>query len=85
MLGAFRSFLNELENAFPYSYRQGDFWKIERALEELSVGSTEGMIMSSDMAVHIVRKPADLVERLLFLQRSVLDEIVAAKRSWQDA
>jgi hypothetical protein len=69
VIGAFRSFLKEVERKYPYSYEAGDFAPLVDMLSDLSRESTDAGIRLSDMAVVLAREPASLIERLYILEK----------------
>jgi hypothetical protein len=69
VIGAFSSFLKEVEREYPASYENGDFEHLVSMLSDLSNETTAGGIRLSDMAVHLARKSAPLIERLYFLEK----------------
>jgi len=72
MLGAFRKLLAEIERAYPYLYRQGDFEPLAEMFSDLSNETSSAGIRISDMAVELSRK-GSLLERMFYLDRLVKD------------
>jgi hypothetical protein len=69
VIGAFSSFLKEVEREYPYSYEAGEFAPLIDMLSDLSRETTDAGIRLSDMAVVLARESAPLIERLYFLEK----------------
>lgn len=72
MLGAFRSFLKEVEDEYPYSYEAGEFSHLSEMLSDLSNETTSAGVRLSDMAVHLARE-GSLIRRIYILEKLVED------------
>jgi hypothetical protein len=73
MLGAFRSFIGELEQKWPLLYREGEFDTLMTRLERLSVATTEEGVGLSDQCVSIVQSSDPTYAKLFSIQKAIDD------------
>jgi hypothetical protein len=80
VIGAFSSFLKEVESEYPASYAEGDFVHLIDMLSALSNETSAAGIRLSDMAVHLARD-GSLIQRIYFLSKLEQDlkELGSAK------
>jgi hypothetical protein len=69
VIGAFRSFLKEVERKYPYSYEAADFAPLVDMLSDPSRESTDAGIRLSDMARRAGAGACPLIERLYILEK----------------
>ena len=68
MIGAFRSFLDEVQKEYPHSFDGGDFSDLADMLVDLSNQTTDAGIRISDVAVKLSREGSPIARRLAWLE-----------------
>jgi hypothetical protein len=81
VIGAFRSFVGELEQKWPLLYREGEFDTLMTRLERLSVATTEEAVGLSDHCVSIAQSSGPTHAKLFFIQKAIEDREMMALNS----